>query len=312
MRLNRWQRVGIAASILWALGAAIYTHNADVQRANDFVQWAYKVCADGKAIRHDPDLSSCDKERDRNLKTWMEGDEGNAAITALAPLPFAWLAGFVLLYVGRAQIVGFRAVVPWARLGWQKRTFVVFSVLASAATVLFGLVVILNLYVDALVPVGLPPGGPAVIKTGENLVTVEGTWTRTGPTADSSLAYPLQTSRIECNKEERRCTEARASVAGSVLTADLTDYDVESWTDAAIILRNAYPCATEVFTIDLNTDAVTGAGHPTNQDSDYCRVYGGKEKSWTYQLTDGFKVYWEQRQKARPLALRLFQTLFGN
>ena len=37
-----------------------------------------------------------------------------------------------------------------------------------------------------------------------------------------------------------------------------------------------------------------------------------KEKDWNYQLTNGFKIYWEQRQKARPLPLWLIQTLFGN
>jgi hypothetical protein len=94
--------------------------------------------------------------------------------------------------------------------------------------------------------------------------------------------------------------------------SELVDYDVESWSDAAIVFRNDAFCAAEVFTVDLNTEAVTGAGHSTNTDTKLCKMLPGKEESWRYQLSDGFKVYWEQRQKARPLPLRLIQTLFGN
>ncbi len=141
----------------------------------------------------------------------------------------------------------------------------------------------------------------------------EGTWTQSGSTEGSSLANPLQTSRIECNKVENRCTEARASIADNVLTfPDLIEYDVESWTATAIVLRNNFPCTTELFTIDLNTKAVSGAGHSINNDGVFCKVYGSKEESWKYQLSNGFNVYWEQRKKARPLPLRLIQTFFGN
>jgi hypothetical protein len=192
-----------------------------------------------------------------------------------------------------------------------KEAFVVFCALASLATVLFGLTAVSNLYVDTQVPVALSLIKD-VINTGDNWVTVEGTWTRSGSTEGSSMGYPLQTSKIECNKQERRCTEARASVAGNVLTPELVEYEVVSWNATSIVLRLDAPCATEVFTIDLNTEAVSGAGHRVNQDGAFCKMYPGTKESWKYQLSDGFKVYWEQRQKARPLPLRIIQTLFGN
>ena len=50
----------------------------------------------------------------------------------------------------------------------------------------------------------------------------------------------------------------------------------------------------------------------TNNDGEFCKRFGnGDEDHWRYRLSDGFKVYWEERQKARPLVLRLIQTLFG-
>ena len=107
--------------------------------------------------------------------------------------------------------------------------------------------------------------------------------------------------------------EARASVSGTLLTPDLVEYDIESWTPAAVVLRRDGPCSTEVFTIDLNAEVVSGAGYLINKDDTLCKVLNrNKSPGWTYQLSNGFKVYWEQRQKAHPLALRLFLALFPN
>jgi len=165
-------------SLVWAIGAGVHTHNADVERAEHFAKFAYDTCMYGKEVNHDTDLSSCDVERPKNLKTWMEGSNRNVAITSLAPIPLAWLAGVVLFYVGRAQLIGFRAAVPWATLTRTTKLFVVFCGFVSVASILFGIVMVLNLYVDTKVRVS-PSPFLDVIKTGDNLVTVQGTWTRT-------------------------------------------------------------------------------------------------------------------------------------
>lgn len=41
MRVNGWQRVGIVLSVLWAIGAAIFVRNAQVQNADSLykMQW---------------------------------------------------------------------------------------------------------------------------------------------------------------------------------------------------------------------------------------------------------------------------------
>jgi len=103
MRLSRKAWVTVALSIIWAVSAGIYTYNADVKRTESFAKFAYKVCTDGKNLKHDPDLSSCDTERTKNLATWMAGSNGNVAAAALIPIPFAWLAAFILLYTGSGE-----------------------------------------------------------------------------------------------------------------------------------------------------------------------------------------------------------------
>ncbi len=35
----------VVLSIIWALSAGVYTHNADVNSAKSFAKFAYKTCA---------------------------------------------------------------------------------------------------------------------------------------------------------------------------------------------------------------------------------------------------------------------------
>lgn len=313
MRLSRWVKIGIFLSVAWAIGAAVYTHDAAVESANHSAQFSYDVCAYTKRAEHSTDLSSCTAERSKTYATWMESSNTNAVIMALAPIPCAWLAVFILVYVVRAQIAGFRAVVPWKALTRPNKALVVFCCACTALVLLGCIVTLLNGYVDRKVPVGIA-GLMDFQKTGNDFLTVTGTWTRTDLT-DDSIAAPLQTSKIECDRATNQCLEAVASVSETTLMTDLVRYDIQSWTPDAIVLRKDDLCATEVFTIDLNTKAVTGAGHKTNEKTEYCApnpLSGAGKESWTYELANGFKVYWGLRQQARPMPLRVFESLFGN
>lgn len=310
--LSKWQVLGIVLSIVWAVGAWVHEHNADLDAANSFASLTYETCTNKKILAHDNDLSSCEKERGESAKNWlsMGNSDANEIFVALVPIPFFWLGGFILLYFVRAQVAGFRAVVPWSSLSLPKKALVVFCALASFAGLTFAAVAVLNLYVDTKVPVS-PTPFVDVIASGTDLVTAEGTWVRTDLTNDS-IANPLQFSKIECSRQEGRCIEATAFVTGSALGTDLNTFKIKSWTPNAIVFVNEEICATEVYTVDLNTKAVSGAGHLTNKETDYCKMgFKGKE-NWTLLLSNGFNVYWELRKKARPLPLRLVQTLFGN
>jgi hypothetical protein len=311
MKLSGWQKWGIVLSILWAIGAAVHQRNEDVEKAEDFAKWSYKVCSDNKVAAQETDLSTCIAEQVKNRKIFMEGSWGNVVFYTLAPIPLAWFAIFILRYIVRAQAVGFRAVVPWQTLSKPKKSFVIASTVITVAVTLFSLMVVMNMYVDRLVPVSM--GYKAmVIKTGDSYVTASGTWTRAGLTADSSIGVPLQTSRINCIRQERRCTEAKASVSGSTLTSELVQYDIESWSDTTIVFKNEDDCYAEVFTIDLGTSSVNGAGRQTNMDNPYCKRFAKQDATWTYHLSDGFGVYWAERQKARPRPLRIMHAFFGN
>jgi hypothetical protein len=311
--LSLWVYIGIILSLMWALGAGIHTHNADIKTAENFAKMVYITCTNKKLIDHNNDLSVCEQKRSESIVSWLKilDSTTNALSAALIPIPFGWLAGFILLSTIRAQIAGFRAVVQWPTLSKWKKAFVTFCVFSGLATVLFGVTVILNLYVDSKVPVSLFPSVD-VIPTGEDFVIVNGTWTRTD-LVDDSIANPLQSSHIECNRQERKCIEAVAAVDGNVLLApELKNYEIVSWTPASIVFKNEDTCSRELFTIDLNTHTVSGAGRLINQNSTFCKLNFKSKEEWTFALSSGFKIYWDLRQKARPYPLRVIHSLFGN
>ncbi|HEX4533415.1 MAG TPA: hypothetical protein VH000_04220 [Rhizomicrobium sp.] len=311
-KLSRYQIAGLILSVIWIIGAGVHARNEDVANANSFARFADDVCADSVKLKTSTQ-EKCGREHTSTFATFMEGDTGNILFLAFAPLPFFWLTAFCLLYFFRAQVIGFRAVIPWSTLSWQKRAFVALCVIFVIVAGLFVLLIVLNGYVDSEVPIS--PESKSFVKVPANggLVEIVGTWTRTDLIKDT-IANPIQTSRIICIKSENRCTEAKAYISNNLLLADSVDYTIQSWTESAIILRNDFPCATEVYTLDLNSEIASGVGYKTNKNTPLCDVSsnrGGPDR-WTMMLEDGFKVYWAERQKRRPWLLRVMQTVLGN
>jgi len=307
MKLNGWHKAGIVLSVLWVLIVGVRAHDEDVKRADDFGKFTYRVCSEAKPV----DLTQCETKKAEAVASIMKDSGWNVALSALVPVPFAWLGLFLLFKAWQVQVAGVRVVVPWSAMTRRGKAFTVFCVLAAVAAVLMESVDVMNMYVASQVPVGLPPS-VMVIKTGDNLVRAKGTWIRSGLSAGDALAYPLQTSTIDCNREEGRCIEARATVANTLLDAEAIVYDIDSWSDNVVVMRNDTFCAVEVYTIDVNANAVSGSGKRTRKDVDMCKLRPGDEETWTYRLSDGFPVYWDLRQKARPAALRIIHSFFGN
>ena len=108
MRLNGWQRIGIVLSILWAVGAAIYQRNADIERAAFSAGLTYKGCTAVLSEKHISDFSQCGLEFDKTFRIMLEGSWGNVAVVALLPIPFAWLLAYLAIWVLRWIRGGFK------------------------------------------------------------------------------------------------------------------------------------------------------------------------------------------------------------
>lgn len=306
-----WIALGIIVSIVWAMGAWHHSQESARESAQSFGALTYKVCANQQLLAHDTNTAQCEHKRDQSVNKWLRDGHhtANSLFIALVPIPFIWLIGIILLYFMRAQIAGFRQVLPWSGLNVFKRIFLVICACFSCAVVLFGVLAVLNMYTDSKVPIS--PQTQVDVTGGNDIATAHGTWVRTDLTGDS-IANPLQTSRIKCYRLQAKCIEATAFVSGTLLDTELHTFDVEKWTADVIVFTDQDLCATTVYTIDLRTNVVSGAGHLSNQDSTLCKMnFKGKDR-WSLLLSNGFDVYWKLREQARPWPLRAIQGLFGN
>jgi hypothetical protein len=105
MRLGGWVRLGIVASVIWAIGAYLYQMNVVTDRAARFANTDQAVCYIEQKTQPDLDCS----------KAWRDGFDksmgyswGVPTVAALVPIPFGWL--FVWLTV---------VVVRWVRAGFR-------------------------------------------------------------------------------------------------------------------------------------------------------------------------------------------------
>ena len=267
-------------------------------------------------VHHNADVSSCTLERAKSLALYTEQEPLNSIMAGIVPLPFLWMAGFVLLYIYRIQRAGYRSVVHWSTYGKGKKSFVVFTWIFTGIVLLFILMGYLNLLTDQKVPVTIGVGLSIYKSNDNNYAQIEGTWTRSGRDEGSSIGYPLQRSKITCRRETGHCVESRAYVSDNLMLVDTDDFEIKSWTQDALVFVNEHMCFSETYTVDFANKSVTGGGHRTNNQLDYCNMNGGlnknPEQNWQYQMVDGMKVYWEEHKKARPWLLRFIQACFGN
>lgn len=308
-----WIALGIVISILWAVAAWHHSSESQLASANSFAALAYKDCTNQKLLAHDTDSTSCETSRKASVQKWLReggGFTANNALIAFVPIPFIWLAGFILIYIGRIQIAGVHKVLAWREQNVFKKLFTVFCGLCVVVAIVFAVTSILLLDVSRKVPASLP-SGVTVFDSG-GFVSATGTWVRTDLT-DDTIANPIQTSEIDCYRSQGQCIQSTAYVSdGGLLGTEMDTFTVQKWTPDVVVYADVRACATTVYTIDLDTKVVSGAGSLTNQDSTPCKMNFESKDRWSLLLSNGFGVYWKFHQEARPWFLRTIQGLFGN
>jgi len=104
MRLNDWQRIGIAASIIWAIGAPMYLDSAAREEASAAFLRYYKACRDVPSICSE----QASRQRDIVPRYRLLTDKANVAVVSLVPIVLGWLLAYALVYLGRWIRAGFR------------------------------------------------------------------------------------------------------------------------------------------------------------------------------------------------------------
>jgi hypothetical protein len=90
--LNRWQRIGIMLSVVWAIFGGI----GGWQHTHHQIDEKFKVCLD--TIETASDLQDCRQTRFRALA--VQRGYG-AALVGLAPIPVAWLLAYASVALAR-------------------------------------------------------------------------------------------------------------------------------------------------------------------------------------------------------------------
>jgi hypothetical protein len=108
MRLNGWQRIGIVASVIWAIGAPIYLDHSAEQKATEWFGASYELCRNNPSS--DPNRCLELASRQYDLVERYSLLSANGAVAALVPVGLGWLLAYALVYL-----------VRWIRAGFAKQ-----------------------------------------------------------------------------------------------------------------------------------------------------------------------------------------------
>ena len=102
MKLSGWKRIGIIASIVWILGAGIYTfiaaNNSDIKAAGEVTL----SCRETGTLSY-----VCDKRGTDYLARMTPYEPLKAALAAIVPVPLGWGLSYLLLFLVRWVKHGF-------------------------------------------------------------------------------------------------------------------------------------------------------------------------------------------------------------
>lgn len=104
MRLNAWKRLGVVASVLWAVGGAIYQRHHNIYIAQDAMDSSYSTCI---AANHS-DYTGCMDRAQQLHEIILAGSRYTVAMFALLPVVEAWIAIYLIVWATRWILAGRR------------------------------------------------------------------------------------------------------------------------------------------------------------------------------------------------------------
>ena len=106
--MNGWIRLGIVFTFVWAVAVFLYVRHLDTQGANEWFRMVYSSCSGAKAAAAKEYANRDCVAFARESSAMMDSGPVNAAIAALAPIPFIWLIGWLVFMVIRWAVRGFK------------------------------------------------------------------------------------------------------------------------------------------------------------------------------------------------------------
>lgn len=112
MKLNGWKRIGIIASVVWILGAGLYTYDSEFNRASHYIAADHVRCDSYLGNYKDEDaremaFRECNKQADDSLALAETNARLVGAIVAFVPVPLGWGFTYLALFLVRWVKRGF-------------------------------------------------------------------------------------------------------------------------------------------------------------------------------------------------------------
>src|SRR5665213_645565 len=99
MTVNGWKRIGIIASVVWILGAGVYTYVSEIDSASKVITASHLACDNNLPIRPEDAYTAgydeCNKRADDSLALALRNARLAAALAGFVPVPLGW--GFTYL-----------------------------------------------------------------------------------------------------------------------------------------------------------------------------------------------------------------------
>lgn len=118
MKLNGWKRIGIVASVVWAIGGYFHEFHSVYDGALETYSTINTHCTERANDGASTTKDECDREFELSLNETYHDAREAGIFAALVPIPLAWGAVYFALFLGR----------------WVKRGFVPASAAAEATT----------------------------------------------------------------------------------------------------------------------------------------------------------------------------------
>ena len=111
VKLNGWKRIGIIASVVWILGAGLYTYDSQIENDSRSIASTHIECDSNLAGKTgdawEKGFDECDKRADDSLALTITNARLAAALVALVPVPPGWGFAYLVLFLVRWVKHGF-------------------------------------------------------------------------------------------------------------------------------------------------------------------------------------------------------------
>jgi len=142
-------------------------------------------------------------------------------------------------------------------------------------------------------PVGLPLRRIVMDSWESGYVLAQRTWAVGG----EKMTWPEQTSKIECRRPSKMCTEATVIVKNDTPSLEFDAYEIERWDDEEIVAKRLQSgCVRFERRFKRKQKIVTGIRSATSEGSD-CN--GANDAEWHMVLEDGPAIWKKLSEKQR-------------